>query len=64
MFPELTPWVAGPRVAGKRQPWPPSVPGKGAENEWSWPQGGGGAGSPCPGCAGLCEACLAEARAL
>ena len=54
MFPELTPWVARPRVAGKLcpEPWPPRAPGKEAENEWPWPQGGGGAGSTGPGPAG------------
>lgn len=48
MFPELTPWVARPRVAGKPcpMPWPPSALGREAENEWPWPPSGGGARSP------------------
>lgn len=42
-FPELTPWVAGPGVAGKLppRPWSPNASGRERENEWSWPQGGG-----------------------
>lgn len=55
-FPELTPWVAGPWFAGKLRPmaWPPSCSWEGRENEWPWPQGGGGAGTLAqtpPGCA-------------
>lgn len=57
MFPELTPWVAQPRVAGKPcpMPCPPSAPGREGENEWPWPRAGGGAQRAGPGELGCAE---------